>query len=100
MASCIVSDGREIENKLEPWPLISVLVGQWAVVKLAPIANPTPAVTNHGIPESLVSEFFEQQHAFFRLPLDQKMSIVQDENNRWAASRVFEGSCWRDDTEG
>lgn len=47
-----------------------------------------------------MSEFFEQQHAFFRLPLDQKMTIIQDENNRWVASRVFEGSCWRHDTEG
>lgn len=31
-----------------------------------------------------MSEFFEQQRAFFRLPLEQKMRIVQDENNRCA----------------
>ncbi|KAK9843645.1 hypothetical protein WJX81_000832 [Elliptochloris bilobata] len=39
-------------------------------------------VVNHGISEALVTEVFEQNHAFFALPAEQKRYILADCNNR------------------
>lgn len=39
-------------------------------------------VVNHGVPEELVAHQFEQQRKFFSLPLEQKMRILADVNNR------------------
>lgn len=39
-------------------------------------------MTNHGIDESLKSELFEQCRKFFEQPLEEKMKILADKNNR------------------
>jgi isopenicillin N synthase-like dioxygenase len=40
------------------------------------------AVADHGVPEALIAETFEQQRRFFSLPLEQKMRIAADSNYR------------------
>lgn len=37
---------------------------------------------NHGIPEETIREVFEQSKFFFGLPLEDKMSVLADKNNR------------------
>lgn len=39
-------------------------------------------VVNHGVPETLINQHSEMQKTFFSLPLELKMTIVQNENNR------------------
>lgn len=39
-------------------------------------------VSNHGVPERLIEEQFEQSHRFFRLPLEQKMELLSDAKSR------------------
>ncbi|KXZ46072.1 hypothetical protein GPECTOR_47g347 [Gonium pectorale] len=39
-------------------------------------------VRNHGVPAPLVEEAFAQQRALFGLPLEAKMAMLQDANNR------------------
>ncbi|GLC72573.1 hypothetical protein PLESTF_001266100 [Pleodorina starrii] len=39
-------------------------------------------VSNHGVPQSLVDETFQQQRQLFGLPLEHKMALLQNENNR------------------
>ncbi|GAB4817605.1 hypothetical protein N2152v2_004651 [Parachlorella kessleri] len=39
-------------------------------------------VTNHGVPEELIKAHFDMQQRFFSLPLEQKMTILADANNR------------------
>ena len=40
------------------------------------------AVKNHGLATDLVEKVFEQVRAFFALPLEEKMKIPQDANDR------------------
>lgn len=37
---------------------------------------------NHGVPAQLIERHFDVQRRFFRLPLEDKLSIRQDANNR------------------
>lgn len=46
------------------------------------IAHLICAVKNHGLKESLQSDLFEQCTQFFDLPLEEKMKILADKNNR------------------
>jgi isopenicillin N synthase-like dioxygenase len=46
-----------------------------------------PAVTNHGIPAELTADHFEMQRRFFSMPLEKKMTIAADANNRQAWRR-------------
>ena len=46
--------------------------------------NPGLAVRNHGVPKELIKEHFDVQRRFFSLPLEQKMTILADANNRSA----------------
>jgi isopenicillin N synthase-like dioxygenase len=39
-------------------------------------------LTGHNVPDALVADLFAAQRRFFGLPLDQKMSIAADGNNR------------------
>lgn len=39
-------------------------------------------VVNHGIPLSLIDGYFSTVKDLFALPLEEKMKILQDENNR------------------
>lgn len=41
-----------------------------------------PAVTDHGVPEDLVARTFDQQRAFFGLPLQDKMTIAANKYYR------------------
>lgn len=51
-------------------------------LKLAPPAL-LGAVKKHGVPEDLIAQNFEVQHKFFSLPLEEKLTVLADENNRW-----------------
>lgn len=39
-------------------------------------------MANHGIPASLVADYFDQLRRLFELPLEEKMALLADDNNR------------------
>ncbi|EFJ48980.1 hypothetical protein VOLCADRAFT_59825, partial [Volvox carteri f. nagariensis] len=51
-------------------------------VRAACISSGFFYVSNHGVAESLVYDTFQQQRALFALPLESKMALLQNENNR------------------
>ncbi|KAG2449269.1 hypothetical protein HYH02_005426 [Chlamydomonas schloesseri] len=53
-----------------------------AAVRAAAAGSGFFYVTGHGVSQDLVDEAFTQQRALFGLPLEAKMALLQDDNNR------------------
>jgi isopenicillin N synthase-like dioxygenase len=72
---------EELLRSLQPAPVVTRAPSPAAE---ASAASPPSlrAVINHGVPAELVASTFEQQRALFGLPLEDKMRLLQNENNR------------------
>ena len=50
------------------------------------VATAFDAVRNHGVPADLITQHFDVQRRFFELPLEKKLTILADDNNRWVGT--------------